>query len=95
MIRLIPERDLATITAELCKKDLAYVVQQREQREKEVTKNPTMKLPPLFFAVLDKVQTLLEQHQPVATGCVWTVPEVEKINELIPGCITTLKPTVY
>lgn len=88
------ERDLDTITAELCKKDLAYVVQQREQREKDVKKNPTMKLPPLFFAVLDKVQALLEQNQPLAKGCVWTAPEVDKINELIPGCIT-LKPTVY
>jgi obg-like ATPase 1 len=89
-----PERDLETITSELCKKDLAYVLQQRELREKDVKKNPTMKLPPLFFSVMDKVQEMLEKSQPLAKGCVWTAPEVEKINELIPGCIT-LKPVVY
>mmetsp|Transcript_14261 Transcript_14261/g.16472 ORF Transcript_14261/g.16472 Transcript_14261/m.16472 type:complete len:412 (+) Transcript_14261:90-1325(+) len=89
-----PERDLETITSELCKKDLAYVIQQRENREKDVKKNPTMKLPPLFFTVMDKVQTMLENNQPLAKGCEWTAPEVDKINELIPGCIT-LKPTVY
>mmetsp|Transcript_33778 Transcript_33778/g.60774 ORF Transcript_33778/g.60774 Transcript_33778/m.60774 type:complete len:407 (-) Transcript_33778:38-1258(-) len=89
-----PERDLETITGELCKKDLAYVLQQREIRENEVKKNPTMKLPPLFFSVMDKVIDMLEKNQPLAKGCVWTAPEVDKINELIPGCIT-LKPTVY
>jgi len=89
-----PVRDLETITSELCKKDLAYVIQQRAEREKDVKKNPTMKLPPLFFAVMDKVQDMLEKNQPLRKGCEWTAPEVEKINELIPGCIT-LKPMVY
>jgi obg-like ATPase 1 len=89
-----PVRDLETITSELCKKDLAYVLQQREAREKDVKKNPTMKLPPLFFTVMDKVQEMLENSQPLAKGHEWTAPEVEKINELIPGCIT-LKPMVY
>jgi ribosome-binding ATPase YchF (GTP1/OBG family) len=37
-----PERDLETITSELCKKDLQYVLQQREAREKDVKKNPLM-----------------------------------------------------
>jgi obg-like ATPase 1 len=89
-----PVRDLETITSELCKKDLQYVLQQREMREKDVKKNPNMKLPPLFFTVMDKVQDMLERNHPLAKGCVWTAPEVEKINELIPGCIT-LKPVVY
>jgi len=89
-----PARDLDTITSELCKKDLAYVLHQRDEREKDVKKNPTMKLPPLFFTVMDKVQEMLESNQPLAKGCDWTAPEVEKINELIPGCIT-LKPMVY
>ena len=89
-----PARDLQTITEELCKKDLAYVIQQREAREKDVKKNPTMKLPPLFFSVMDKVQDMLENNQPLAKGCEWTAPEVDKINELISGCIT-LKPMVY
>ena len=89
-----PARDLETITEELCKKDLEYVKVQREAREKDVKKNPTMKLPPLFFTVMDKVQDMLENNQPLAKGCEWTAPEVDKINELIPGCITT-KPMVY
>jgi len=89
-----PGRDLDTITSELCKKDLAYVLTQREAREKDVKKNPTMKLPPMFFTVMDKAQEMLENNQPLAKGNQWTSPEVEKINELIPDCIT-LKPMVY
>lgn len=88
-----PERDLDTITAELCAKDLTYVAQQRQLRETDVKKNPTMKLPPLFFAVMDKVKELLEAGQPLSKA-EWTAPEIEKINELIPGCITT-KPMIY
>jgi obg-like ATPase 1 len=89
-----PERELETIKVELCKKDLACVKFQREAREKDVKKNPTMKLPPLFFSVMDKVEEMLKNSQPLAKGCEWTAPEVGKINELIPGCIT-LKPMVY
>lgn len=89
-----PERDLETITSELCKKDLAYVLAQRDAREKDVKKNPTMKLPPMFFTVMDRCQEMLENNKPLAKGYDWTAPEVEKINELIPGCIT-LKPMVY
>ena len=61
--------------------------------EGDVKKNPTMKLPPLFFSVMDKVQALLESNQ-VLSKAVWTAPEIEKINELIPQCITT-KPMIY
>ena len=50
-----PARDLETITGELCLKDLAYVAQQRALREADVKKNPQMKLPPMFFTVMDKV----------------------------------------
>jgi len=89
-----PQRDLETITSELCKKDLAYVLQQRDLREKDVKKNPTMKLPPLFFTVMDTCEEMLRNNQPLAKGREWTAPEVDKINELIPGCIT-LKPMVY
>jgi len=88
-----PCRDLDIITAELCAKDLAYVAVQRAAREADVKKDPKMKLPPLFFAVMDKVQQLLEASHPLAQA-EWTAPEVEKINELIPGAITT-KPMVY
>ena len=88
-----PVRDLETITSELCKKDLAYVATCRAEREKDVKKNPTMKLPPVFFSVMDKVVELLEDNKPINKH-VWTNPEIEKINELIPQCITT-KPMVY
>ena len=58
-----PVRDLETITSELCLKDLAYVKQQRMARELDVKKNPTMKLPPLFFTVMDKVEELLKENK--------------------------------
>jgi len=80
-----PIRDLETIQSELCKKDIVYVKSQRDLREKDVKKNPQMKLPQLFFSVLDKVTELLEQNKPIASNADWTAPEVEKINELIPG----------
>ncbi|CAE8713793.1 unnamed protein product [Polarella glacialis] len=88
-----PVRDLGCITAELCLKDLAYVAKQRADREADVKKSPNMKLPPLFFSVMDKCTELLESNQPLGKA-EWTAAEVDKINELIPGCIT-LKPMVY
>ncbi|KAG5178990.1 P-loop containing nucleoside triphosphate hydrolase protein [Tribonema minus] len=88
-----PCRDLDTIQSELCKKDMAYVAAQREARERDCKKTPNAKLPPLFYSTLDKVEAMLADNIPVRTGD-WTAPEVEKINELIPQCITT-KPLVY
>lgn len=76
-----PVRDLETINHELCAKDLAYVKRCREEREKDVKKNPTMKLPPLFFSVMDKCEEMLAADSPLAKGNVWTAPEIEKINE--------------
>ena len=74
-----PVRDLETITEELCKKDLAYVAQQRALRENDVRKNPTMKLPPLFFTVMDRVKDLLENNKPLNKQ-EWTNPEIEKVR---------------
>lgn len=88
-----PIRDLETIMEELCQKDLAYLKQQRQFREHDVKKSSKMKLPPLFFSVMDRCKELLEANKPLA-GETWSVPEIEKINELIPDCIT-LKPVVY
>jgi len=88
-----PVRDLDTIQSELCKKDIAYVLQQRDAREKDVKKNPNMKLPPMFFTVMDKVQELLENNRAISSA-EWTTPEVEKINELLPQLITS-KPVIY
>ena len=49
----------------------------------------------MFFTVIDKARELLESNQPQPLGKVeWTAPEIEKINELTPGCITTT-PVVY
>lgn len=48
----------------------------------------------MLFAVMNKWQEMLENNQPLAEGWEWTAPEVEKINEHIPGCFT-LKPMVY
>ena len=86
-------RDLDIITAELCAKDVKYVERCRADREKDVKKNPKMKLPPLFFTVMDKAMELLLSNQPLGKAT-WTAPEIEKINELIPMCLTT-KPIVY
>jgi len=88
-----PVRDLDIITAELCAKDVKYVERCRADREKDVKKNPKMKLPPLFFSVMDKAMELLLSNQPLGKAT-WTAPEIEKINELIPQCLTT-KPIVY
>ena len=88
-----PLRDLETIQMELCKKDLQYVAAQRAVREHDVKRNPNMKLPPLFFSVLDKVQEVLENNKPIFAH-EWSAVEIEKINELVPGCITT-KPVMY
>ncbi|KAJ1445955.1 P-loop containing nucleoside triphosphate hydrolase protein [Pelagophyceae sp. CCMP2097] len=88
-----PVRDLETITSELCKKDAAYVSAQRALREKDVKKNPTMKLPPLFFTVMDRAEALLAENKPLGRA-IWNANEIEKINELIPECITT-KPMIF
>ncbi|OQR95443.1 hypothetical protein THRCLA_07864 [Thraustotheca clavata] len=94
VVHVDPIRDLETIQSELCKKDLAYVLGQRRSREADVRKSPNMKLPPLFFSVMDTVQEMLENNIAIASKADWTAPEVEKINELIPACITT-KPIIY
>lgn len=88
-----PIRDLETIMGELCQKDLAYVLAQKEKYAKDVKKNPKMKLPPVFFSVMERVLELLENSKPIA-GAEWTAAEVEKINEVMPQCITT-KPVIY
>lgn len=88
-----PCRDMDTIMYELCRKDQAYVAQCRARAELDVKKDPKKKLPPIFFAVMDKVDELLTNNIPLKTHN-WTDTEVFKINELIPQCIT-LKPMVY
>lgn len=88
-----PVRDLETIVQELCKKDQSYVKHCQDEKKKEIKKNPTFKLPPLYYEVMEKVDTMLAANQ-MLSNAEWTAPEVDKLNELIPLCIT-LKPVVY
>ena len=50
-----PVRDLETIVQELCKKDQSYVKHCQDEKKKEIKKNPTFKLPPLYYEVMEKV----------------------------------------
>eukprot|EP00392_Amoebophrya_sp_AT5.2_P002402 g2407.t1 len=87
-----PVRDLDTITAELCLKDLAYyekiidayvVAQKRAQK----------KIPDEWTACMAKVKDYLEKNE-LLSKQTWSPYEVEKINEFLPILITT-KPVVY
>ena len=88
-----PVRDLETIQAELCAKDMEYLKRAVEQEKMDVKKNPTMKLSGLFTTTMDKVEEMLTNNQPIRTG-EWSTPEVEMIKEKLARLITT-KPIVY
>jgi obg-like ATPase 1 len=88
-----PVRDMEVITGELCAKDVGYVEAQRAAREAEIKKNPKMKLPPVFFTVMDRCAELLRNNQPIGKAG-WNAAEIEKINEVIPQALTT-KPVIY
>lgn len=78
---------------ELCRKDAVYVAGCRAKAEADVKKDPKKKLPPVFYAVMDKVDEMLQNNIPLRSGN-WNIEEVSKINELVPQAIT-LKPIVY
>lgn len=88
-----PIRDLDTITYELCRKDTTYVDAVKHKRESDVKKDPKNKLPPAYFALMEKVTDMLENNIPLRNNN-WSQDEVARINELIPQAIT-LKPMVY
>ena len=88
-----PVRDLETIQAELCAKDMEYLRKAVEQEKLDVKKNPTMKLSALFVSTMDKVEEMLTNNLPIRTG-EWTTPEVQMIKEKLGRLITT-KPIVY
>ena len=88
-----PIRDLETIIYELCRKDTSYVESVKAKKELELRKNPTCKLPPVYYTLMEKVDKLLSENFPLRAAS-WTIEEVAKINELIPQAIT-LKPIVY
>ena len=88
-----PVRDLETIQAELCAKDMEYLRKAVEQEKLDVKKNPQMKLSALFVSTMDKVEEMLTNNLPIRTG-EWTTPEVQMIKEKLGRLITT-KPIVY
>lgn len=88
-----PIRDMDTIIYELCRKDAAYIEQVKAKKELEMKKNPKFKLPEIYFSVMEKVDSMLENNIPLRNGD-WNMEECAKVNELIPQCIT-LKPIVY
>lgn len=90
---LDPVRDLETITAELCLKDLETVKRAIADEERDVKKNPTMKLSALFISTMERIQDMLNKNLAVRTGT-WNTPEVELIKEKLPALLTT-KPMVY
>ena len=87
-----PVRDLETIQAELCAKDMQYLKKAVEQEKLDVKKNPTMKLSALFISTMDKVEEMLTNNLPIRNG-EWTTPEVLMIKEKLGRLITT-KPIV-
>ena len=88
-----PVRDLETIQAELCAKDMQYLKKAVEQEKLDVKKNPTMKLSALFISTMDNVDEMLTNNLPIRNG-EWTTPEVLMIKEKLGRLITT-KPIVY
>ena len=88
-----PVRDLETIQAELCARDMQYLKKAVEQEKLDVKKNPTMKLSALFISTMDKVEEMLTNNLPIRNG-EWTTPEVLMIKEKLGRLITT-KPIVY
>ena len=78
-----PVRDLETITAELCLKDMETVKRAIADEELAVKKNPTMKLSALFKSTMERVQEMLSKNLAIRTG-EWNTPEVEMIKEKLP-----------
>lgn len=88
-----PVRDLNTIMYELCRKDSAYLEGVKAKKEQEIKKDPKNKPLPIYYSLMEKLTTMLENNVPLRSGN-WSIEEVAKINELIPQAIT-LKPIVY
>ncbi|KAI9222171.1 P-loop containing nucleoside triphosphate hydrolase protein [Blastocladiella britannica] len=88
-----PVRDLETIQAELCKKDLEIVEKAMAAEELATRKTAgKFKLSPLFNDTMAKLKTMLSESKPVRNG-EWTTSEVELINEKL--VLITTKPVIY
>jgi obg-like ATPase 1 len=88
-----PVRDLNTIMYELCRKDQAYLESVKARKELEIKKDPKNKPPPTYYALMEKLEKLLEENMPLRSGT-YNLDEVARINEMLPQAIT-LKPIVY
>lgn len=88
-----PVRDLNTIMYELCRKDAAYIESVKSKKETEFKRDPKNKPSPTYYALMEKVDQLLESNTPLRSGT-WNIEEVAKINEMLSQAIT-LKPIVY
>lgn len=87
-----PVRDLFTITAELCIKDMAYVTKIWDGIDSEC-RRANKKLPDHVKPCFDKVKEHLEKNQ-ILSKQEWTPIQVELINEKMPLLIT-VKPVIY
>lgn len=87
-----PVRDLDTITAELCLKDLA-ALEKQVAYEHTQAKKANKVMPPIFVNTMAKIKDCLEKNL-ILSKQTWTTIEVQKINEFLPMLITT-KPVVY
>jgi obg-like ATPase 1 len=88
-----PVRDLATITHELCLKDLEYTERAIAQEVKDVKCTPGSKLSGVFTSTMEKVKEMLNSDVPIRSGG-WSTPEIEMIRHKLGSLITT-KPCVY
>eukprot|EP00040_Diaphanoeca_grandis_P038512 m.256684 g.256684 ORF g.256684 m.256684 type:complete len:403 (+) comp34582_c0_seq1:61-1269(+) len=88
-----PVRDLETIQSELCKKDLVWWQNAKDQENLAIKKNPKMKLSSTFISVMEKVGAGLENNVGVFAQT-WTIPEVQMIRDKLKHLIT-IKPIVY
>mmetsp|Transcript_38206 Transcript_38206/g.77157 ORF Transcript_38206/g.77157 Transcript_38206/m.77157 type:complete len:432 (-) Transcript_38206:277-1572(-) len=93
-----PVRDLETISAELCAKDMELVVGAKEKAYNDARKSQGCakanepKGMDALNSVYDRIVEMLENKQPVGQG-EWTAGEVEVIKESFQ--IITTKPIVY
>jgi obg-like ATPase 1 len=78
-----PIRDMETITYELCRKDQVYVNAAKAKVDMDFKKDPKKKPLPNYFALIEKIDNMLETNQPLRCGD-WSIEEVAKINDMIP-----------
>lgn len=86
-----PVRDIETINAELCSKDLVFVKQAMAEEAKAV-RSSKFKLSAVFTETMDKMVAMLEANKPIRSG-EWSTEEVHIINEKTR--LITTEPMIY